>query len=101
MSDTAKPVDVRELRELARSFVTRYSIAMDFNDQRFVNVPIDVIESHWELQRIGPLLAGLAEGTTSAENFQKSAEQLHLFLWHLIDHLKDLDVALKSYDETL
>lgn len=101
MNDENNQIDYSTIHELARKIVTRYSSVVDFSDKRFVCIPIDVIESYWEIEAIRPLLAGLIDGSVDPSCFQKNAEQLLDRLWHLIDHLKDLDVALKEFDKSI
>lgn len=101
MSNANNQIDHSQIHKLARGIVSRYSSAIDFADKRFVCIPIDVIESYWEIESVRTLLAGLIEGTIDPSDFQKTSEQLIDKLWHLIDHLKDLDVALKHFDETI
>jgi predicted alternative tryptophan synthase beta-subunit len=101
MSGTDNEAFGANCRQLAIVIVGRYSSEMDFSDTRFVNVPIDIVESYYEINRVLPLLKGLLEGTTSPAEFHETAERLADNLWHLIDHLQDLNVALTEYDKSL
>lgn len=97
-----KPIDHSQIKTLASEIVKRYKSEIDFNDERFSCIPIDVIESYWEMQTMMPVLAGLIDGTTRPARFRRASGQLiSRHLWHLIGHLQDLEKALKAYDDDL
>ncbi len=100
MNKDENEIDFASISQVARRIVDQYSDKIDFCDSRFVNIPIDLVEGYWEMKRILPLLEGLVERKTDSKDFNRTSELLIDNLWHLIDHLRDLDTALKAYDST-
>lgn len=102
MSDDTDPIVYSQISVIARGILKRYSDQIDFTDERFVCIPIDVVEAYWEMKLVMPILAGLIEGTTKPDDFSRVSGQLTgRHLWHLIGHLKDLETALNQYEDSL